>query len=135
MAPPPTHKSAAPGAYDARLNVLGHVASAVVHSVINRISAVVSQAEILKTRNFPPQEVSRQADAIIRAALQGATLARRLAEYSRGPEVAEQDVVDLDVLIASHLDCTFRDCLSIKPRGGAACRRRPEFLHRMGRPA
>ncbi len=31
--------------------------------------------------------------------------------------------------------CTFRDCLSIKPRGGAACRRRPEFLHRMGRPA
>lgn len=96
-------------------NVLGHVASAVVHSVINRISAVVSQAEILKTRNFAPEEVSKRADAIIKAALEGATLARRLAEHSRNAVATEQAVVDLDALIAAQLDSRRDDA----PRGVA----------------
>lgn len=109
MAPPITEQSAPPRSSESRQNVLGHVASSVVHSVINRISAVVSQAEILKTRRFPPEEVVQRADAIIKAALEGATLARRLAEYSRGAAAPELAAVDLDALIAEHLDSRRED--------------------------
>ncbi len=103
MAPPPYER---PGVAppDSHSNLLGHVASAVMHSVINRISAVVSQAEILKTRRFPPEELSRRADAIIKAALEGATLARRLSDYGQAAAAPAMSLVDLDALIAARLD-------------------------------
>ncbi|WP_165068546.1 sensor histidine kinase [Paludisphaera rhizosphaerae] len=96
----PTTKAALP---EVRPDVLGHVASAVVHSVINRFSAIVSQAEMLKARRPTPAEAARQADAIIAAALEGSTLARRLAEYARSSTVSAMTSVDLDALITSRL--------------------------------
>lgn len=109
MASTTTEDAADARSDESRPNVLGHVASAVVHSVINRISAVVSQAEILKTRRFPVEDVAQRADAIIKAALEGAALARRLAEYSRGLTAPETCLVDLDALIGSHLDARRAD--------------------------
>ncbi|MDG3005531.1 sensor histidine kinase [Paludisphaera mucosa] len=90
-------------------NVLGHVASSVVHSVINHFSAIVSQAEMLKTRALPAEEVARRADAIIGAALVGSTLGRRLAEYSRRATTADLQPVDLDRLIADRLEARRED--------------------------
>ena len=86
-----------------RPDVLGHVASAVVHSVINRFSAIVSQAEMLKARRASSLETARQADAIIASALEGSSLARRLAEYARGLTVSAMAPVDLDALIEARL--------------------------------
>jgi signal transduction histidine kinase len=74
-----------------------------MHSVINRITAAVSQAEILKLRHFPPEETARRADAIIKASLEGATLARRFSEYCRAPLASDATTVDLDALIAARL--------------------------------
>ncbi len=90
--------------HDAPTNILGHVASSVVHSVINHFSAIVSQAEMLKYRKLPHDQVATRADAIIDAALGGSALARRLAEYSRRLSAAEPEMVDLDALIAERLD-------------------------------
>lgn len=103
MIEPPRGPTLKVKASEPRGDVLGHVASAVVHSVINRFSAIVSQAEILKARRASPAELARQADAVIASALEGATLARRLAEYARDATVSAMRPVDLDDLIASRL--------------------------------
>lgn len=103
MIEPPQGQTTKSGLSEARPDVLGHVASAVVHSVINRFSAIVSQAEMLKARRPSPAEAARQADSIIAAALEGSTLARRLAEYARSSTVSAMTPVDLDALITSRL--------------------------------
>jgi len=89
--------------------VLGHLAATVVHQVINSFSTIVSQAEILKAMaGEGHSDTATRADVIIRAALAGSTVARKLADYSRaltvvGPDgVAER--VDLNQLVAERVD-------------------------------
>ena len=81
----------------------GHIASAVMHSVINHISAIVSQAEMLKARRPGGEEMIDRADAIIRSALVGSAMARRLSEYSRTLSNSDLVDVDLDALIAERV--------------------------------
>lgn len=90
--------------------VLGHLASTVVHQVINAFSTVVSQAEILKAKVAEGAEadVEARAEAIIRAALSGSTVARKLADYSRaltavGPNGGAERV-DLNQLVDDRVD-------------------------------
>jgi len=92
------------GPEDAAPIILGNVASSVVHSVINHFSAIVSQAEMLKARPMAHEQVTTRAEAIIRAALGGSTLARRLAEYSHRITSTPPETVDLDALIAEHVE-------------------------------
>jgi len=89
--------------------VLGHLASTVVHQVINSFSTIVSQAEILKaTAGADQSDAVARAEAMIRAALAGSTVARKLTDYSRkltavGPDGASERV-DLNRLISGRVD-------------------------------
>ncbi len=93
--------------------VLGHLASTVVHQVVNSFSAIVSQAEILKTRveagGLSQSEAATRADAIVKAALEGSALARNLADFSRnatalGAGEAAEESVDLDRLVNDRIN-------------------------------
>jgi signal transduction histidine kinase len=68
-----------------RLSNLGHLSSAVGHHVINAFSAIVSNAELLRLKPPLPAAIDSAslADTIIRTALDAATVARRLIDYSR----------------------------------------------------
>src|SRR6516162_1632455 len=67
------------------LNDLGHLSSAVGHNVINAFSAIVSNAEILRLRMAMPTPVEPTdlADLIITTAMDAATVARRLIDFTR----------------------------------------------------
>lgn len=89
--------------------VLGHLASTVVHQIINAFSTIVSQAEILKaTSGTSKSDVATRADAMIRAALSGSAVARKLADHSRaltavGPN-GEAERLDLSHLAAERAE-------------------------------
>lgn len=92
--------------------VLGYLAATVVHQVINSFSTIVSQAEILKAIAAAGGDdgapTAAGADVVIRAALAGSTVARKLADYSRkltavGPDGAAERV-DLNQLVAERVD-------------------------------
>src|SRR5512135_572393 len=68
-----------------RLNNLGHLSSAVGHHVINAFSAIVSNVELLRLKPPLPAAIDSAAlaDTIIHTALDAATVARRLIDYTR----------------------------------------------------
>jgi signal transduction histidine kinase len=70
-----------------RLNELGHLAAAVGHHVINAFSAVVSNAELIRshasTPGCDPAEVAALAASIIENALATSHVPRRLIDWSR----------------------------------------------------
>ena len=68
-----------------RLTNLGHLSAGVGHHVINAFSAIVSNAELLRLKPSPPAiaDPAALADTIIRTALDAATVARRLIDYTR----------------------------------------------------
>ena len=76
-----------------RLINLGHLASGVGHHVINAFSAIVSNAELLrigrKLAAIPEPAVL--AETIIKTALDAATVARRLIDYTRPVTSIEPD--------------------------------------------
>ena len=69
----------------ASLTNLGHLSSAVGHHVINAFSAIVSNAELLRLK--PPlaavADPAALAETIVGTALDAATVARRLIDYTR----------------------------------------------------
>src|SRR3954447_9258251 len=91
-----------------RLNDLGHLSAGVGHHVINAFSAIVSNAELLRLN--PPlasvADPATLADTIIRTALEAATVARRLIDFTRpvtsiDPQQAafEPSTISLDQLV------------------------------------
>ncbi len=90
---------------------LGHLGSGVGHHVINAFSAIVSNAEILRLSSAdhagaarvlgPRPDPAAVADVIIRTALDAATVARRLIDYTRGPTVPRLAPMALDRAIAA----------------------------------
>ena len=87
------------------LNNLGHLSSAVGHHVINAFSAVVSSAEILRIKMASPTPVdpSSLADMIINTALEAASVARRLIDYTRPITDIGEEPVLLHDLIAEYV--------------------------------
>jgi signal transduction histidine kinase len=92
-----------------RLNNLGHLSAGVGHHVINAFSAIVSNAELL--RLTPPLPMATDpavlAEMIVQTALEAATVARRLIDYTRAltsidPQQAafEPSTIALDRLVA-----------------------------------
>ncbi|WP_422926046.1 sensor histidine kinase [Singulisphaera sp. PoT] len=67
------------------LNNLGHLSAGVGHHVINAFSAIVSNAELLRLKPNGSSLVdpAALADTIINTALDAATVARRLIDYTR----------------------------------------------------
>jgi two-component system, NtrC family, sensor kinase len=95
-----------------RLINLGHLSSGVGHHVINAFSAIVSNAELLRL-NPPLASIDPAvlADTIIRTALEAATVARRLIDYTRPVTSIEPDraafephAVSLDRLVAEFVE-------------------------------
>src|SRR3954452_14609002 len=68
------------------LNRLGHLSSGVGHHVINAFSAIVSNAELLRIKlgkSSQSIDPAVMADMIINTALEAASVARRLIDYTR----------------------------------------------------
>ena len=87
------------------LNNLGHLSSAVGHHVINAFSAVVSSAEIMRIKmaSATPIDPSSLADMIINTALEAASVARRLIDYTRPiTEIGARELL-LHELIAAYV--------------------------------
>ena len=87
------------------LNNLGHLSSAVGHHVINAFAAVVSSAEILRIKMASPTPVdpTALADMIVNTALEAASVARRLIDYTRPiTNIGEENIL-LHELIAAYL--------------------------------
>src|SRR5262245_44526398 len=70
-----------------RLKELGHLAAAVGHQVINALSAVVSNAELIRSHagdpRCDPKELAALAAAIIENALSASHVPRRLIDWTR----------------------------------------------------
>src|SRR3954466_15333750 len=68
-----------------RLNNLGHLSAGVGHHVINAFSAIVSNAELLRLKPPAPAvaDPSTLAETIIQTALEAATVAWRLIDFTR----------------------------------------------------
>jgi len=76
-----------------RLINLGHLSSGVGHHVINAFSAVVSNAELMRLE-LPAASIPAPAvlaERIIQTALEAATVARRLIDYTRPVTSIEPD--------------------------------------------
>ncbi len=88
------------------LNGLGHLASGVGHHVINAFSAIVSNAEIMRIKMAMtvPVDPAALADAIINTALEAATVARRLIDYTRPITHIGDEPVTLDRLVADYVE-------------------------------
>jgi two-component system, NtrC family, sensor kinase len=88
------------------LNNLGHLSSAVGHHVINAFSAVVSSAEILRIRMAGPAQFdpSALADMIINTALEAASVARRLIDYTRPITNIGEEPLLLHELVAGYVE-------------------------------
>jgi signal transduction histidine kinase len=94
---------------DERLTELCHLTASVGHHLINAFSAVVSNAELLRSRGAAatdPAELESLARAIIGSALGAANVARRLIEHARrlagigtDQAVRARQTVDLNQLI------------------------------------
>ncbi len=87
------------------LNNLGHLSSAVGHHVINAFSAVVSSAEILRIKMTSPTPIdpTALADMIVNTALEAASVARRLIDYTRPITNTGESALLLHELIADHV--------------------------------
>lgn len=75
--------------------LLGHLCSAVGHHVINAISTIVSQGEILRTLSAPiltaNAELSERLETIVRTAMEASTMTRRLIELSHDLTAIDSD--------------------------------------------
>ena len=91
-----------------RTRDLGHLSSAVGHHVINAFAAIVSNAELLRLRpedGSPlPLDPSSLADMIIETALEAASVARRLIDFTRPMTSVASEIVQLDALVAQFVD-------------------------------
>ena len=87
------------------LNNLGHLSSAVGHHVINAFAAAVSSAEIIRIKlaSPTPGDLSGFADMIVNTALEAASVARRLIDYTRPITDIGEGSVLLHELIADYL--------------------------------
>jgi len=92
-----------------RLRELGHLSASVGHHVINAFSAVVSNAELIRSRAaapIDPSELDALGSSMIETALDASQVARRLIDWARrvtavdaGQTGREPPMVDLNLLI------------------------------------
>lgn len=83
---------------------LGHLSSGIGHHVINAFAAIVSNAEILRPGMGIPANPTKQADIIIRTALDAASVARRLIDFTRPITNIGEERLALDRLIADYVE-------------------------------
>ena len=97
-----------------RLRDLGHLSASVGHHVINAFSAVVSNAELIRSRAIAPidpSELDAQSGSMIETALDASQVARRLIDWARrvtavdgGQAGHEPPLVDLNQLIEEMIE-------------------------------
>jgi two-component system, NtrC family, sensor kinase len=92
-----------------KLRELGYLSAAVSHHVINAFSAIVSNAELIRSRDASasePAELDALGSSVVDAAIDASQVARRLIDWARRASAVEGDqpgrkspAVDLDQLI------------------------------------
>jgi two-component system, NtrC family, sensor kinase len=89
-----------------QLNALGQLAAGVGHHVINALSAIVSNAEMLRLTagTEKPADPALIADMIIKTGLEAAGVARRLIDVSRPATAIGEDRVVLSAIATTVLD-------------------------------
>ena len=101
--------------------LLGHLCSAVGHQVINSLSTIVSQGEVLRTLSnqgeLSPQEGSERLETMVRTALEASTTTRRLIDLTHDltsidldPSECPAEEIDL-VRLVSELVSAEKDSL------------------------
>jgi signal transduction histidine kinase len=128
---------------------LGHLAAAIGHNVINAFSAIVSNAELLRSRSIDtsdPSELDNLASGIVETSLDASQIARKLIDWSRRTTAVEVDSpghqspdVDLNQLLSQMVDVEKAlappqvswavDLGSIPPIPGLAAHLRTMFGH------
>ncbi|WP_435016657.1 sensor histidine kinase [Tundrisphaera sp. TA3] len=86
------------------LNELGHLSSGIGHHVINALSAIVSNAEILRLNNPSATDPTKQADIIIQTAVDAASVARRLIDFTRPITGIGEEKLAFDRLITEYVE-------------------------------
>jgi two-component system, NtrC family, sensor kinase len=92
-----------------KLRELGYLAGAVSHHVINAFSAIVSNAELIRSRDggaIDHRELETMGTSVVDTAIDASQVARRLIDWARrassvdgAPTVQKSPVVDVDSLI------------------------------------
>jgi two-component system, NtrC family, sensor kinase len=116
------------------LNDLGHLASGVGHHVINAFSAIVSNAELLRIRlgaNSAPIDPAAIADMIIDTAMEAATVARRLIDFTRPITTIGDEQVRLHELVADYVEAA-RNAEREGTSWNSALERVPPILGNLG---
>ncbi len=109
-----TPKNKGEAAENDRLTDLGHLSASVGHHVINGFSAVVSNAELIRSRAagpIDPSELDALGRSMIETALDASQVARRLIDWARritavdsGQPGREPATVDLNQLIEEMIE-------------------------------
>jgi two-component system, NtrC family, sensor kinase len=76
------------------LRELGHLAAAIGHNVINAFSAIVSNAELIRSRAIDtsdPSELENLASGIVETSLDASQIARKLIDWTRRTTSVEVD--------------------------------------------
>jgi two-component system, NtrC family, sensor kinase len=96
------------------LKELGHLAAAIGHNLINAFSAIVSNAELVRSRSIDtsdPSELDSLASGIIETSLDAAQIARKLIDWTRRTTAVEVDTpgqgtsdIDLNKLLTETVE-------------------------------
>jgi two-component system, NtrC family, sensor kinase len=94
-----------------KLRALGYLAAAVSHHLINAFSAIVSNAELIRSRDgaaADPTEIDTMSTAVVETAIDASQVARRLIDWARRASSVEGDAaaqkssaVDVNQLIGN----------------------------------
>jgi signal transduction histidine kinase/ActR/RegA family two-component response regulator len=88
-----------------KLKAMGQMAGGVAHDFNNILGAILARTELLKLEELPPR-VEEGLRSILRSALDGATVVRRIQDFTRVTEERDFEPVDLGELVDDVLDMT-----------------------------
>ena len=88
-----------------KLKAMGQMAGGVAHDFNNILGAIIARTELLKLESLPPR-VEEGLRSIHRSALDGATVVRRIQDFTRVTEERDFEALDLCELVEDVLDMT-----------------------------
>ncbi|HYL79575.1 MAG TPA: ATP-binding protein, partial [Candidatus Acidoferrum sp.] len=100
-----------------KLRALGQMAAGIAHDLNNMLATILGQAELLRLRNANP-EVREGLSLLEMAAADGASIVRRLQDFSRQRTSTELVPLDLGAVVREALDITRARWKDEAQRGG-----------------
>ncbi|HZO88575.1 MAG TPA: GAF domain-containing protein [Chthonomonadaceae bacterium] len=88
------------------LRAVGELASGVAHNINNLLAAILGYAELIQSETDVPEAVTRDAQIIEKAALDGSEIVRRLQRFARQSGEEARQPTDLAAILAEALELT-----------------------------